>query len=69
MTRSMNIIRKRPGRNAFGRGSPAAISSLSNCAKLGLNPKRLATANSRGQRLVRLQKKRQRGRIRDKFNF
>ena len=47
----------RQGRNAFGRGSPIAVSYLCMCARHGLNPKVLTTANSHTPSLGRLQKK------------
>ena len=52
-----DTLRTRPGRNACGRGSPTATSCLSKCARLGLNPKGLATANSPSPNLARLQRK------------
>ena len=41
MTRPMKILRTRPGRNAFGRGSPTAASYLSSVQDLVQIPKDL----------------------------
>ena len=41
LTRPINILRTRPGRKIFGRASPTVASSLSECARLGLNLKGL----------------------------
>ena len=47
MTRPMNILRTRPGRNAFVRGLPTVTSCLPKCARLGSNPS-ASTASSHG---------------------
>ena len=52
-----NTLLTRPGRNAFRRGSPTVTSCLSNCARLGSNPKGLSMVNSHSPSLARLQKK------------
>ena len=52
--RPTNTLRTRPGRNACGRGLPAAASSLSKYAILGLNQTKLTMENSPSTSLARL---------------
>ena len=50
-------LRIKPGRNACRRGSPTVSNCLSKYARLGLNPKGLATTNSPSPSVARLQRK------------
>ena len=47
-------LQTRPGRNVFESSSPTVTSFLSDCARLDVNPKGLAAANSHSPSLVRL---------------
>ena len=64
-----STLRTIPGRNACGRGIPAASSCLSKCARIGLNPKELATEKSPTPSLARLPRKWQRGRAGFRINL
>ena len=67
MTRLMNILRTKQGRNVFSIGLPTVASSLLKCARLGLNPKRLVRQAHTIQ--VWSEMRERQNWIQDKFNF